>query len=49
MITQTNTLDKLQRLTTLYHHGYHNEFIDQILDKIIALEQDVFATVLSTL
>jgi len=36
---QTNTLNKLEQLTTLYRHGYHSEFIDQVLDKIIALEQ----------
>jgi len=39
VIIKTNTLDKLERLTTLYRLGYHSKFIDQVLDKIILLEQ----------
>lgn len=38
MAMQTNTLDKLKRLESLYHQGYQSDVVDRAVGKIIALE-----------
>ena len=38
MPTQTSTLDKLNRLESLYRQGYQSDLIDRSLDKMLALE-----------
>jgi hypothetical protein len=38
MSTETSTLDKLNRLESLYRQGYQSDLIDRSLDKMLALE-----------
>lgn len=39
MTVQTNTLDKIQMLESLFRQGYRSDYVDQTLDKIISLER----------
>ena len=38
MTMQTNTLDKLKKLESLYHQGYQSDVVDRAVGQIIALE-----------
>lgn len=39
MTVQTNTLNKIQILESLFRQGYRSDYVDQSLDKIISLER----------
>ncbi len=32
------TLEKLQSLERLYHHGFRSEVVDRVIDKLLAME-----------